>query len=282
MKKLFAVLGDPIAHSMSPAMHNDLFDLYGIDAVYLPFHVTSDHLSDAVTGLKALGIAGFNVTVPHKTAIIPLLDRVDSLALEIGAVNTVVNEAGSLVGYNTDGAGFVKGLEELVPSLLGQKVLIIGAGGAARAIYFSLAQKGSQILDITNRTVEKARELVMECPFSVYSNALSLEEAAAGLGAYDVIVQTTSIGMHPHRTQQPISLRNIGKQTILCDIIYNPLTTMLMEVAQQDGAIVQNGIGMFVYQGALAFEKWTGIFPDVQRMKKNVLHQLGGTNDVNR
>lgn len=282
MKRLFAVLGDPIAHSMSPSMHHDLLSFYKIEGEYLPFQVKREDLGDAVKGLKALGTAGFNVTVPHKSAIIPYLDEVDELALNIGAVNTVVNQAGKLVGYNTDGIGFIKGLESHLPSLMGKKALIIGAGGAARAIYFSLAQLNSFDVDLANRTVEKAAELIKACPFPNASRALSLEAAAENLAEYDLIIQTTLIGMHPRVSEMPIDLRKLRKQTIVCDIIYNPLYTLFLQRAKEQGAIVQNGLEMFVYQGALAFEKWTGIFPDVNRMRTNVVQQLGGTNDVNR
>ncbi|MFP5113681.1 shikimate dehydrogenase [Bacillaceae bacterium C204] len=276
MKKLFAVLGDPIGHSMSPVMHNDLFSFYNIDGVYLPFQVKDEDLYDAVKGLKALGVGGFNVTVPHKSKILPFLDGIDELAANIGAVNTVVNENGQLMGYNTDGPGFLKGLNPILPKIAGQKVLIIGAGGAARAIYFTLAKENPDTLDIANRTVEKARELIKDCPYSVSSRAYSFEEASESLGEYDLVVQTTVIGMSPKIDEQPFVLNNLRKQAVFCDIIYNPLETKFLKEAEQKGAIIQNGLDMFVYQGALAFEKWTGIFPDVERMRDNVLKQLGG------
>ncbi|MGG5254978.1 shikimate dehydrogenase [Neobacillus sp. SM06] len=282
MKKLFAVLGDPIAHSMSPAMHNDLFAHYRLEAEYLPFQVQKENLKDAVKGLKALGAAGFNVTVPHKSAILPFLDEIDELALSIGAVNTVVNRSGKLVGYNTDGLGFIKGLETFLPQLANKKALVIGAGGAARAIYFSLAQLDCLTIDLANRTVQKAEELIRDCPFTNASRAFSLDEAAAKLGDYDLLIQTTSIGMHPNSTEQPLRLDRLGNKAVVCDIIYNPLYTQFLQQAKQRGATVQNGLEMFVYQGALAFEKWTGIFPDIQRMKTNVLQQLRRTLNVNR
>jgi shikimate dehydrogenase len=281
VKKLFAVLGDPIGHSMSPQMHNDLFTHYNIDAVYLPFQVKSEELGEAVRGLKAIGAGGFNVTVPHKSAIIPFLDGVDELALSIGAVNTVVNENGKLIGYNTDGPGFLKGLETHVSSLSEKRILIIGAGGAARAIYFTLANSGPAAIDIANRTVETAEQLAEDCPFSVPSKAISLDEANKCLDQYDLIVQTTMIGMYPKVSEQPVDLLHIKNQALFCDIIYNPLNTQFLQEAGQKGARTQNGIDMFVYQGALAFEKWTGISPDIQRMRENVLKQLGGANYVN-
>jgi shikimate dehydrogenase len=276
MKKLFGVVGDPIAHSMSPAMHNDLFELYGIDASYLPFHVSKDDLESAVKGLKALGASGFNVTIPHKTEIIPYLDGIDPLAEAIGAVNTVKNEGGLFVGYNTDGPGFVKGLESHAADLFSRSALIIGAGGAARAIYFSMAKAGFKHIDICNRTLNKAEELVTACPYKVDSKVLDYETAERNLENYQLVVQTTSIGMHPDIESVPLSTNNIAQHSFVSDIIYNPLKTKLLKEASVKGASTQNGIEMFVYQGALAFEKWTGIFPDTERMKANVLRHLGG------
>ena len=276
MKKLFGVLGNPIGHSMSPVMHNDLFSLYNIDAEYLPFLVQEDELRDAVNGLRALGAGGFNVTVPHKSSIIPFLDEVDELAASIGAVNTVVNKDGKLIGYNTDGLGFLKGLDAYLTNIEGQKILVIGAGGAARAIYFTLAKEKPMQIDIANRTLEKAVQLIEECPYSISSKALTLKDASSELGEYDLIIQTTMIGMEPNITEQPITLEYLRENSVVCEIIYNPLETRILLEAKSIGARVQNGIDMFVYQGALAFDKWTGIFPDIQRMKENVLRQLGG------
>jgi shikimate dehydrogenase len=276
VKKLFAVLGNPIGHSMSPVMLNDLFSYYNIDAVYLPFQVEDADLHDAVKGLKALGVGGFNVTVPHKSNIIPFLDGIDELAANIGAVNTVVNEKGQLIGYNTDGPGFLKGLNAFLPKIADQKILIIGAGGAARAIYFTLAKESPNVLNIANRTIERAEELIKDCPYSVSSSAISFNEASRSMEEYDLVIQTTLIGMSPKIGVKPVELINIRKQTFFCDIIYNPLETQFLQEARIHGANIQNGLDMFVYQGALAFEKWTGIFPDVERMRDNVLKQLGG------
>ncbi|WNF21795.1 shikimate dehydrogenase [Mesobacillus jeotgali] len=276
MKKLFGVIGDPIAHSMSPAMHNDLFELYGIDAVYLPFHVSKGNLEAAVKGLKALGVSGFNVTIPHKTDIIPYLDKVDPLARAIGAVNTVKNENGLLVGYNTDGPGFVKGLESMAADLASRSALIIGAGGAARAIYFSMAQAGIEKIDIYNRTTDKAEELVSSCPYKVESKVIGRVAAEKSLAYYQLVIQTTSIGMVPDTENLPLLPENLTQNSIVSDIIYNPLQTKFLKEAAKRGAAVQNGVGMFVFQGALAFEIWTGIFPDIERMETNVLRNLGG------
>jgi shikimate dehydrogenase len=276
MKKMFGVIGDPIAHSMSPAMHNDLFQLYDIDASYLPFRVLKDDLDTAVKGLKVLGASGFNVTIPHKTAIMPYLDKIDPLAKAIGAVNTVKNKNGKFIGYNTDGPGFVKGLAGQATDLEERSALIIGAGGAARAIYFSMAKAGIKRIDLYNRTIEKAEELVKTCPYKVQSRVLDRANAERLLGEYQLIVQTTSIGMVPEVDFSPLSLENLSAKALVSDIIYNPLKTKLLKDAAINGAATQNGIDMFVYQGALAFEHWTGIFPDTERMKAHVLKHLGG------
>jgi len=276
MKKLYGVMGDPISHSMSPVMMNDLFDLYEMDAAYVPFHVTSDGLETAVKGLRAIGVAGFNVTVPHKTDIMPFLDEIDPLAKAIGAVNTVKNQEGKLIGYNTDGRGYVRGLKEEIPSLSGQTVLMIGAGGAARGIYFSMAEAGVKKIDICNRTPSKATELMKTCPFPVETEVFPIEKAEERLGQYDLLIQTTLIGMAPNIEEAPLSLRGIKPASFASDIIYNPLETKFLKEASSAGARTKNGIEMFVYQGALAFEIWTGLFPDTERMKENVLKQLGG------
>ncbi|PLR85869.1 shikimate dehydrogenase [Bacillus canaveralius] len=276
MKKLYGVIGDPIAHSMSPIMHNDLFQFYQIDAHYHPFHIRKEQLQDAVNALKTIGIAGFNVTVPHKGEIIKWLDEIDPLAEAIGAVNTVVNRNGRLTGYNTDGPGFVRGLRRLIPSLWGQRVLIVGAGGAAKAIYYTLAQEGINEIDICNRTAEKAVALKSGCPFSVQTEILSIKEAEEKLNQYSLLIQTTLIGMEPATDFSPLSLENLNRNAFISDIIYNPLETKLLREAKKKGVGTQNGIDMFVYQGALAFQNWTGIVPDTARMKINVTKQLGG------
>ncbi|MFK2824440.1 shikimate dehydrogenase [Bacillus sp. B190/17] len=278
MKKLFGVIGDPIAHSMSPLMHNDAFGRLGIDGYYQPFHVKPDDLEAAVRGMKAIGVQGFNVTIPHKSAIIPLLDQVDPLARAIGAVNTVVREQNGWTGYNTDGMGFVRGLREAYGEPLEDKrVLLIGAGGAARAIYYTLASENVNQIDIANRTLEKASVLVDNCPYPVASKVQTTDEAAKQLDVYDIVIQTTSIGMTPLIEESPLSMANMKPGAFVSDIIYNPLETKILKDAEERGARIQNGLKMFVYQGALAFEKWTGQTPDIDSMEEIVRHQLGGS-----
>lgn len=257
-------------------MHNDSFQRYDINAEFFAFHVKKESLHDAVKGFKAIHLAGFNITVPHKTTIMPFLDEIDPLAQAIGAVNTVVNDDGRFIGYNTDGSGFLEALKEEFPSLENKNMLLIGAGGAARAIYFTMAHAGVQSIDIANRTLDKAEYLVQNCPYPVDSAVLRIEDAEENLSKYDLIVQTTSIGMHPDIDCSPICLDGIKKDAFVSDIIYTPLETKFLQDAKRNGAQTQNGIPMFAYQGALAFEKWTGILPDTERMQSIVLKHLGG------
>ncbi|MFY4774849.1 shikimate dehydrogenase [Metabacillus sp. RGM 3146] len=278
LTNVFGVIGCPVGHSMSPAIQNQAFRSEHIDASYHAFHVEKKDLQNAVTGIKALGVKGFNVTIPHKEALIPLLDEIESTAKAIGAVNTVVNEGGKLIGYNTDGKGFISSLRPyLSASLHDSRILIIGAGGAARAIYFSLAAYGAGEIDLCNRTVLKAEKLIEECPVKAKSRALSLQNAEKELNNYDIIVQTTSIGMHPHVEAKPLSLENIKSSAIVTDIIYNPIKTAFLKEAEEKGCKILDGTGMFVHQAALAFEHWTGLFPDVKEMHDIVMKKLGGT-----
>ena len=276
LKKLYGVIGDPVAHSMSPHMLNDLFEFYSIDATYVAFHVSPENLQDAIKGFRAINLAGLSVTVPHKTAVMPLLDEIDPLAEAIGAVNTIVNDQGRFIGYNTDGSGYLEGLKKEVSSFTDLNMLLLGAGGAAKGIYFTMAQAGLKNIDIANRTISKAKELVENCPFPVQSEVLSLQEAEEQLSKYDLIVQTTSIGLHPDVDSSPISVEKLKPTAIVSDIIYSPLETKLLREAKRKGARIQNGIPMFANQGALQFKMWTGISPDIERMKSVCLKRLGG------
>ncbi|WP_246940560.1 shikimate dehydrogenase [Bacillus pinisoli] len=277
MEKLYGVIGDPIGQSMSPDMHNTAFQSLGLQAVYKAFHVTPERLQSAIEGVRGLGIAGLNVTIPHKISVMKYLDEIDPLASKIGAVNTIVNKNGKLTGYNTDGIGYVNSLKEVLidKKLENCSILLIGAGGAARAIYFSLLEEGVARLDLANRTVEKAEALVNE-QLSSQSRALSLAEAEGVINTYDILINTTSIGMYPNLEEIPISLENVNENTIVSDIIYNPMQTKWLKEANDKGAITHNGLGMFVFQGAIAFEKWTGIYPDIDIMKSVITRKLGG------
>ncbi|MFT8322369.1 MAG: shikimate dehydrogenase [Bacillus sp. (in: firmicutes)] len=275
MKK-YVVIGDPIQHSMSPVMHNDLFQFYGMDAVFEPIHIKKGMLKEGLQQLREMNVEGFNITVPHKTDLIPFLDELDPLSEAIGAVNTVVNEAGKWIGYNTDGSGYLRGLLAELTTLHDKKILMVGAGGAARGIYLTLAHHGVGQMDITNRSLDKAYQLKKNCPYTVETEIVDKKAAEENCGKYDLIIQTTSIGMSPNVEEVPLDISNINNNAFVSDIIYNPLNTKILQAAKNKGAKTQNGVDMFVLQGALAFEKWTGIFPDIERMKRNVLKQLGG------
>ncbi|MGN1400325.1 MAG: shikimate dehydrogenase [Bacillus sp. (in: firmicutes)] len=277
MKKLYGVIGDPIAQSMSPDMHNDAFCRLQLDAHYHAFRVAPADLEAAVKGLKSLGVHGFNVTVPHKTAIMPYLDRLDSLAAAIGAVNTVKWEDGGYTGYNTDGLGYISGLKPLlVQPLSSHNVCVVGAGGAAKAIFHTLIREGAASIDVANRTVGRAESLASSAPSGYPVRAIGLAEAEHGLSAYSLIINTTSIGMKPKENQMPLSLDRLQSGTLVSDIVYNPLETVFLAEAKTKGALVQNGLPMFVHQGALALRIWTGIHPDINRMESIVLRKLGG------
>lgn len=277
MGKLFGLLGHPVGHSMSPLMHNDQFAELGLDCYYHAFDVLPNDLEDAVKGIRSLGIAGFNVTIPHKVEVMKYLDEIDEEAAQIGAVNAVVAKDGILVGYNTDGKGFAVSLEQIAGAdFLHKKILIIGAGGAARGIYVTLARMGAGAIDIANRTTEKAERLINANPYSIASNPLSLTEAEERLATYDIIINTTSVGMSPRVDEVPLQLTNMKHGTILSDIIYNPLETKWLKIGKSLGAITQNGVGMFVGQGALAFELWTKQKPNFNKMEQIVMRRLGG------
>lgn len=276
MKKWYAVIGDPIHQSMSPFMHDQWLVEKQLDGSYIPHHIRPEHLEEAVASLKRLGCSGWNVTVPHKTAIIPFLDEIDETAKRMNAVNTVeVLPNGTLRGSNTDGAGFVYALEEQFGQASRQgKVLVIGAGGAARGICFGLLEKGYGPITLTNRTFEKAVELAGQVPNAI---ALPMQEAEAAIYAFDLIVQTTSVGMNFSDAGMPLDPSSVQKGTIVADIIYNPLETEFLRVARENGGETMNGVGMFVHQGAIAFQKWTNTKPNTEKMIGKITEKLGGT-----
>lgn len=276
MKKWYAVIGDPINQSMSPTMHDNWFNEADIHASYIPIHVKAEQLVDAIAGLKRLGCSGWNVTVPHKNSIIPLLDEIDPSAKLMNAVNTVeVLADGSLRGSNTDGEGFVQALEEAFDQRChGRNILVIGAGGAARGISFALNAAGYGPITFTNRTKANAEELSTIIPDS---SVLSTTEAEASLSTFGLIIQTTSVGMKYARSGMPLNIDQLTVGTIVADIIYNPLETELLTEARTKGALTMNGTGMFIHQGALSFKKWTNVQPNTEKMIEKITSKLGGS-----
>jgi shikimate dehydrogenase len=264
--KLVGLLGWPVSHSLSPAMHNAAFDYLGLDWRYVPMPVDAGApgaIGQALAGLRALGLRGANVTVPHKQAVMPYLDRLEPAAQVIGAVNTiVVAPDGTLTGDNTDAAGFVSDLREHGVELEDQYVLVLGAGGSARAVVYGLACAKVARIAIANRTLETAQSLVAAlqplapgCPMQ----AFALTDLPRLAARADVIVNCTTLGMTPNvdTTPWPADVP-FGSGQVVYDLVYNPPHTRLLRQAVQDGARAIGGLGMLVWQGALAFERWTG------------------------
>ncbi|MBI5584702.1 MAG: shikimate dehydrogenase [Deltaproteobacteria bacterium] len=262
--QLYGVIGYPLGHTLSPVLHNAAFQAVGLNAVYLAFE-TGD-LRGALAGMRALGIRGLSVTIPHKTAVIPLLDEVDELAEKIGAVNTISNREGRLIGSNTDALGALKALHEKT-ELAGKRGLIVGAGGAARAIGFLLKEQGVR-LTLANRSQEKGKALAdfLDCP------CVSLEEI--GKVQPDLLVQTTPVGMFPRPDDCLLKPKDLKKGMVVMDVIYNPLETRLLRLARERGCIPISGLTMFMHQGAEQFRLWTGLEPPFSAMSQAVTAAL--------
>ena len=257
------IIGSPVSHSLSPVMQNAAFAALGLDWVYVPFPVSPDRLPAAVAGLRALGLAGFNVTIPHKVAILPLLDRVSSEAELIGAVNTVALEDGELTGHNTDGMGLLAALNrEFGFAPAGRSILVLGAGGAARSAVATLASAGAARIGVANRSLDTARDLVRSLAPRLPATVLAPDSLVrlgepTFLGSFDLIVNTTSVGMGGDAFP---GLKLSGLKEGLCvyDMVYAPPRTPLLAEAEACGVPFSNGIGMLVAQGEAAFAIWTG------------------------
>jgi len=277
--KICGLIGDPVEHTMSPAMHNAAFKKLGLDYTYIPFRVRPEELPRAVDGLKALNVRGFNVTIPHKVSVIPLLDSLDPLAEKIGAVNTVVNENGGLRGYNTDAAGFLRTLLGRGIEPQDKNIVILGAGGAARAISYILAEKGAH-LTILNRKLElewaeDIRQLIREdLGREVRVMELTPRKLAAALEGAAILVNATSVGMSPASGRSPAPARLLRRRLVVFDIVYNPVMTKLLKEAKEAGARIISGVDMLAWQGALAFEKWTGQTAPLNLMRREAVKML--------
>lgn len=263
--ELYGIMGNPVAHSLSPAMHNAAFAALGLNKAYLPFAVQD--VAQAMTGLRALGIKGVSVTIPHKQAVIEYLDTIDPVAEKIGAVNTLVIANGAIHGANTDWLGANRALSEKI-SLKGASVLLLGAGGSARAIGFGLLEAGAS-LTIASRTPEKGQALakLLGCPW------LSLAEAANAKA--DILVNATSMGMGSQQDLLPIVSEALVNFQVVMDIVYAPLKTRLLQAAELAGCQTINGLAMLLYQGAAQFELWTGLQAPVEVMRQSLLTNLG-------
>ena len=277
--RICGVIGDPIEHTMSPIMHNAAFEKMGLDYLYVPFRVRREELGEAIEGMKALNIRGLNVTIPHKVAVIPFLDELDPLAEKIGAVNTIVNDGGVLKGHNTDASGFLQAMLERGIEPKGKNMVILGAGGASRAISFILAEQAADLV-ILNRLLELdwAEELASRISqlFKKEVKALELNEEnlATALGKADILVNATSVGMSPNIDESPVPSKLLKPGLIVFDIVYNPIKTRLLAEAEDVGAETISGLDMLVWQGALAFELWAGLKAPVELMKEVTIEVL--------
>ena len=277
--KNLGVMGWPIAHSLSPAMQQAAIVKAGIDYSYIALPVEPEKLTQAVEGLKALNFSGWNVTIPHKRAIMPLLDEIDEDAAVIGAVNTVMNDGGRLKGYNTDVLGFLYPLQEKGIKIEGAHALILGAGGAARAVLWGLLRSKVQSVTLAVRSPEKGEALAAE--FSSRTKA-ELSVCAFGSVQYqealakaDILVNTTPLGMTPKvESAPPVEWKLVRPEAFVYDIIYTPAETRFLREAREHGCAIQNGEAMLAGQGAAALKLWTGIEPEVACMCDVIRNEL--------
>jgi len=275
--RVYGVIGDPIDHSMSPTLQNAAFEALGLDCKFLAFHVKPAEVEKALAGMRALGIQGLNVTMPHKSAVIGFLNEVDENAKLLNAVNTIKNVDGKLQGFNTDGVGALRALRENGADPKGKKITLLGAGGAARAIAFALAPETAELC-IINRTLNSAAELsnllYQKFNSKIFAYALSPLTLKANLAEADIFINATSVGMKPNASETPVPKRWLKKNLTVMDIVYNPVETKLAREAKAAGAKVVSGVEMLLYQGAASFEIWTGKKAPVEVMREAALSYL--------
>lgn len=282
MSLQFQLIGYPIQHSLSPWIHERFLSKANLQGTYEINEIDPQHsFEEKIMEMKNnKELNGFNVTVPYKQKIIPYLDSLDKNAKTLGAVNTVLNKDGKWIGYNTDSIGYVRALETKYPELTKERkskhVLILGAGGAARGIYCGLDFAGYVNIDIANRTTEKAREIAELRSELTNTDILTLKEAENNLLKYDIIIQTTSVGMKPNTENTIIHLKSIKKDVIVSDIVYQPIKTKFLKEAENLGARIHYGHTMLLYQALYAFEIWTGLSVDINNMDEELQQVLEG------
>lgn len=274
------LIGYPIEHSLSPWIHRQLLEKAGLNGNYQLFEITpEDDFELRLQELKQADVAGFNITVPYKQKIIPYLDELDSVAEEMQAVNTVAYRDGKWSGFNTDGAGYLRSLETAYPDFsesLDKRILILGAGGAARAVYYALHARGFTNIDLANRTLEKAEDIAKMGNANSKTAILNLHEAEKNLLHYDLIIHTTSVGMKHMNPEPLISIKELKPEAIVSDIVYQPIKTQLLLEAEKHQARLLYGHAMLLYQAQAAFEIWTKQRIDVSQMEKDLLEILEG------
>lgn len=256
---IYGIIGYPIGHSLSPLIHNYAFENLDFNSVYVSFDVNEEDLKDAIMGIKALGIKGLNVTVPHKESVIKYLDRISDEAKLIGAVNTIKNNSGSLEGYNTDVTGFMESLKEHNVDVVGKNAVILGAGGAAKAVAVGLALLGVKSIYVCNRSIDKAKELSIHMGnnFNIKSLGISYNDLNM-LDEIDILINATSVGMYPNVDVSPIGEDVVAKAKFVYDIIYNPEKTLFLSYAEKYRIKYINGLDMLINQAIDSFKIWTG------------------------
>lgn len=278
--RVVGVIGWPVAHSLSPPMHNAALAQLGLDWVYVAYPVAPDRVGDAVAGVRGLGIVGLNITIPHKQAVVPYLDELDQSARDLEAANTIHNRDGRLLGYNTDGPGLLRALAEAGTQVDGKRVVVLGAGGSARAVAFALCRAGVAGLSLLNRTPARAEQLAGlladRAGFPHVGVAgLAGDDSRRAVEQAEVVVDCTSVGMHPHDHVPPVVPPEwLHEGQVVCDLTYNPRDTVLLRAARARGARTVDGTGMLVHQGAIALETWTGAPAPVETMRAALLECL--------
>jgi len=276
--KTFCLIGDPVEHSMSPTMWNPALQELNLDYVYIAFNVHSDDLEKAINGMRALGIRGMNVTIPHKENVIKYLDHVEEVSLKIGAINTIKNENGYLIGRNTDAIAARKSLIDAGCQISGKKMAILGAGGVSRALCFILAEEASEII-LVDIIEERAKNLAEEVKKKMDANIIgkisSNELISKELKTSDILINATPLGMYPKIDITPIPKEYLHPDLFIFDVVYNPLNTRLMKDAQEIGCKTLGGLDMLVNQGVLAFQWWTEKTPNSDLMKQSIIDFLG-------
>ncbi|AZR74181.1 shikimate dehydrogenase [Anoxybacter fermentans] len=281
MKKYLGIIGDPIEHSLSPIMHNAALEKQKLDYIYLPFQVTPDNLKDALKGFKALNIVGVNVTIPYKVAVMSYLDQISEEAALIGAINTIHLKDGKWIGYNTDGIGFLRSLREdggTDPE--GLRVLLFGAGGAARAVAVQLGLSKAKEIVIANRTRKRGEDLAKELGGKISTTSFRAVGFTPGelkeeMKKAQIIVNATPVGMKSITQKElPLKLEWFRPEHLVVELVYRPLKTPLLKMARSAGASILSGEGMLLYQGAEAYKIWTGMEPPIEVMRRAILDQL--------
>ena len=267
---LTGLIGNPVEHSLSPEIHNFMFAETKENGIYLAFKVEKENIKKTLEGMKSLGIKGFNVTIPHKEEVLSSLDFISEEVKAIKACNTIFNNDGKLEGYNTDYLGFLKTLEEEGFQIEGKNIAVLGAGGASRAILWALKNNKPSNVDIFNRNLDKAKNLIDEFEIK-NSRAFLLTDFKNHSLKYDLIINTTSVGMGELKDQSPIEENvELKKEVILYDLIYNPSKTKFLEIGASSNLKIINGLDMLLYQAILSFQIWTKKEFDIKDMKSKL------------